>query len=297
MRPENRPICDYEGSDYQQRFWEAADRRYEDRVEAIALRRLLPPGQGRLLEVGAGAGRNTTRYPGFEQIVLLDYSRTQLALAINRLGESPRYLYVAADIYRMPFAPATFDAATMIRTLHHMVDPLAALRSVRYCLHNGAGFILEYANKRNLKAVLRWMAGRQEWNPFDQQPIEFTNLNFNFHPRAVHAWLGAADFAPQRQLAVSHFRLRALKRLLPLPLLVGLDSALQWTGSIWQFTPSLFVRALAVGEDAPATEGAFWRCPECRDTHLWEQSSGLECQNCGRLWPLVDGIYDFKQPR
>ena len=62
--------------------------------------------------MGAGAGRNTPRYAGFEQVVLLDYSRTQLRQAQERLGDSPRYIYVAADAYRLPFAPGLFDAAT-----------------------------------------------------------------------------------------------------------------------------------------------------------------------------------------
>ena len=38
------PVCDYEGSDYQTEFWDAGRREYEDRSEAIALRRLLPAG-------------------------------------------------------------------------------------------------------------------------------------------------------------------------------------------------------------------------------------------------------------
>ena len=85
--PEDRlPVCDYEGSDYQEAFWDRADRAYEDRVEAIALRRLLPAGGKRLLELGAGAGRNTARYQGFDQIVLLDYSRTQLEQALAKHG-------------------------------------------------------------------------------------------------------------------------------------------------------------------------------------------------------------------
>ena len=72
------PICDYEDSDYQASFWGRGGREYEDRVEAIALRRLLPRAGHLMLEVGAGAGRNTARYGGFERIVLLDYSITQL---------------------------------------------------------------------------------------------------------------------------------------------------------------------------------------------------------------------------
>jgi cyclopropane fatty-acyl-phospholipid synthase-like methyltransferase len=79
------PICDYEGSDYQTSFWEKGGRAYEDQVEAIALKRLLPKSGKLLLEVGAGAGRNTPRYVNFERVVLLDYSRSQLNRLRNAL--------------------------------------------------------------------------------------------------------------------------------------------------------------------------------------------------------------------
>ena len=77
----NTPVCNYEGSDYQTSFWDQGGREYEDRAEAIALKRLLPARGRLLLELGAGAGRNTPRYTGYERIVLLDYSRTQLEQA------------------------------------------------------------------------------------------------------------------------------------------------------------------------------------------------------------------------
>ncbi|MGB8983551.1 MAG: class I SAM-dependent methyltransferase, partial [Anaerolineales bacterium] len=124
------PICNYEDSDYQASFWDKGGREYEDRAEAIALRRLLPKRGRLLLELGAGAGRNTPRYLGFERIVLLDYSRTQLEQAQGRLGKSDKYIYVAADAYRLPFVDGLFDAATMIRVLHHMADAPAVLRQV-----------------------------------------------------------------------------------------------------------------------------------------------------------------------
>ena len=97
------PVCNYEGSDYQQAFWEQGGRDYEDRAEAIALKKMLPTSGKLMLELGAGAGRNTPRYEGFERVVLLDYSTTQLAQAQQKLGRSDRYIYVAADIYRLPF--------------------------------------------------------------------------------------------------------------------------------------------------------------------------------------------------
>jgi len=125
------PVCSYEGSDYQSRFWDSANRRYEDAVEAVALSKLFNRGGKLLLELGAGAGRNTPRYQNWDRIVLLDYSRTQLLQARERLGESSDFLYVAADIYKLPFVSGLFDGSTMIRTLHHMADPIQTMRSIR----------------------------------------------------------------------------------------------------------------------------------------------------------------------
>jgi SAM-dependent methyltransferase len=292
--PNLPPICDYTNSDYQTCFWGTGERAYEDRVEAIALSRLLPPSGKLLLEVGAGAGRNTPRYQGFERIVLVDYSRTQLQQAQERLGRTGRYLYVAADAYRLPFVPGLFDAATMIRTLHHMADPERALAQVRVVLQPQGIFILEYANKQNLKAILRYLSRRQSWNPFNQEPIEFTSLNFDFHPRAVSRWLKAVDFTVQRQLTVSHFRLGALKRGIPIDILVKMDSLAQLTGNWWQLSPSVFLRALAVGDTPVAAAGTFFRCPDCEGFPLEESGEKLLCPTCQRPWIVEDGIYDFR---
>ncbi len=289
------PVCDYEGSDYQTSFWERGGRAYEDGAEAVALRRLLPSEGGRLmLEVGAGAGRNTPRYRGYERIVLTDYSLTQLQQAQARLGESERYIYAAANVYRLPFVDGLFDAATMIRVLHHMADAPLALREIRRVMQPGGVFILEYANKQNLKAILRYVLKRQSWSPFTLEPVEFVSLNFDFHPRMVRAVLKESGFALQRQLTVSHFRIAPLKRLLPTRLLVWMDAAAQLTGDWWQLSPSVFTRSVAAGETPLAAEGTFFRCPACGGTDWHETSVAMECQSCGRVWPIVDGIYDFR---
>jgi len=290
------PICDYEGSDYQTTFWEQGGRAYEDQVEAIALRRLLPRSGQLLLEIGAGAGRNTPRYQGFERVVLLDYSITQLRQAQERLGRVDRYTYVAADVYRLPFTKGLFDAATMIRTLHHIVNAQEALTQIRQALRPGATFILEFANKHNIKAIVRYLARRQTWSPFTLEPIEFASLNFDFHPRAVRSWLEENGFSIERQLTVSHFRMGLLKRLAPLSWLVGLDALAQWSGNWWQLTPSVFVRATAVGTTQEAEAGSFFRCPECGHTPLDEQAQALTCPACLRQWAVRDGIYDFRKP-
>ncbi len=300
---EKLPVCNYEGSDYQTSFWERGGRAYEDAVESVALRRLMPPGGRLLLELGAGAGRNTPRYRGFQQVVLLDFSLTQLQQARQRLGVSgsdgARLRYVAGDVYHLPFASGLFDAATMIRTLHHMVEPRLALGQVRQALQTDATFILEFANKRNLKSVLRYALRRQGWNPFSPEPVEFAPLNFDFHPATVRTWLQVSGFSIERQLTVSHFRIGILKRLVPLGVLVKMDSLAQLTGDLWQLSPSVFVRARArpgvPGEVHEAGAGQdFFRCPACGHTPLPDTPPELVCPACGRRYPVIDGIYDLR---
>ena len=289
------PVIDYENSGYQDKFWDQGQRAYEDRVEAIALKRLLPPAGGRrLLELGAGAGRNTPRYQNYREIVLVDYSLTQLQEAQARLGTSPRYRYMAADIYHLPFGAGSFDAATMIRTLHHMADAPLALQQVHAVLCGGADFILEIANKRNLKSMLRYLLGQQKWSPFTLEPVEFVKLNFDFHPRAVRGWLAALGFDIQRQLSVSHFRVGVLKKLVPLQLLVGLDALLQPTGALFQFTPSVFLRARKKQPEPALTEQLILRCPACGQQPLADTPPAITCSNCRRVYPVRNGIYDFR---
>jgi ubiquinone/menaquinone biosynthesis C-methylase UbiE/uncharacterized protein YbaR (Trm112 family) len=288
------PICDYESSDYQTTFWEQGERLYEDQVEAIALKRLLPASGELLLELGAGAGRNTTRYGGFKQIVLLDYSLTQLQQAMQRLGRNQSYIYVAADIYKLPFVDGLFEAATMIRTFHHMAEPLAALKQVRRTLQPGSIFILEYANKHNLKAILRYLTKRQAWSPFSMERLEFEKLNFDFHPKSVREWLDESGFALQRQLAVSYFRLGMLKKTLPLKLLTRMDGWLQPTGNWLQLSPSVFTRSQAVGDTPKAPAGAFFKCPACESNNIKPHGFKLICVECTREWPIRDGIFDFR---
>ncbi len=288
------PICNYEGSNYQASFWEQGGRAYEDQAEAIALQRLLPIGGELLLELGAGAGRNTLRYTGFKQVVLLDYSLTQLQQAIQRLGRNQRYIYVAADIYRLPFVDGLFDTATMIRTLHHIADPRAALKQVHQTLQQGAIFILEYANKQNIKAILRYLIRKQTWSPFAMESVEFEKLNFDFHPRAVRGWLKETGFTLQQQLAVSYFRLGIFKKNLPLKLLTRLEAWLQPTGNWLQLTPSVFARSQVVGNTTKAQAETFFKCPVCEANNLKPHGARLICPECSREWPIRDGIFDFR---
>lgn len=291
---EQPKVCDYEGSDYQAAFWDEGNRDYEDGAEAVALRRLLPKSGRLMLEIGAGAGRNTPRYHGYERIVVLDYSVTQLGQARLRLGESDRYIYVAADAYKLPFVAGLFDGATMIRVLHHMVDGQKALAEARRIMESNGVFILEFANKLNLKAIVRYLLHKQDWSPFSKEPIEFVELNLNFHPVTTRKWLKTAGFSVGRQLTVSHFRMGLLKRLVPTRLLVAADALASLTGHLWQLSPSVFVRNVANGPSPQPKPGQFFMCPACSGDHFTETDVMMHCNGCGTDWKKENGIYVFK---
>ncbi len=290
------PVCDYEGSNYQSEFWDAGGRNYEDRAERIALKALLPKSGQAVLEIGAGAGRLTPLLSTFGQVVLLDYSRTQLGQARARLGDSNRYTFVAANVYQLPFAPNTFDGATMIRVIHHLAEAPAALKEIRSVLMPGAAFILEFANKQNWKAIFRYLLRKQRWNPFTPEPVEFVKLNFDFHPRAIREWLSGAGFSVEHQRTVSHYRLGLLKRAIPAKVLAALDGLVQPTGDLLQFSPSVFVKCVArgnrdIGEMKAIRE--MFRCPTCKE-ELNGDGEILICVS-GHRWGYRDGVYDFKE--
>jgi len=287
-------ICDYEGSTYRTDFWEGKGRDYEDAVERIALRGLLPKAGRRYADFGGGFGRLVNEADRYDQVALVDYSRTMLKDAQARLGRSDRYLYVAADLYHLPFAANAFDVAIQCRVIHHLADAPAALQQIRNSLTPGATFVLEFANKQNLKAMLRYLLRRQSWSPYAHEPIEFVKLNFDFHPAYIDAALRKVGFTPKRRLAVSSLRLGLIKSLLPLSAMIALDRLIQPTGGVLPISPSIFVENQVPGERIPvAPLEAMFKCPTC-GANVRREGDVMICSSNHR-WAIHDGIYDFKE--
>ena len=293
---EERRICNYEDTDYRGDFWEGQGRDYEDLAERIALRRMLPHTGRRLVDLGGAFGRLSEFYDGYEQAVLMDYSLSLLRQAQARLGRDGRMVYVAANLYALPFSDSTFDTAMMVRVMHHIEDVPAALAEIERCLVGSGTFVLEFASKRHLKSIVRYALRAQSWSPFDQAPYQFAPMHFDFHPAWMRAQLAEAGFHVKRQRTVSHFRLAVLKRLIPPRALAALDGVCQPTGGWWQLTPSVFVECLTAksGEVMPADR--LFRCPACSGPELDASAEALTCRRCGRRWGIEDGIYNFKAP-
>ncbi len=288
-------ICDYEGTSYRARFWEGQGREYEDLAERIALRHLLPPRGRRIVELGASFGRLADLYRGYDQVILLDYAKSGLREAQERLGRSERYIYVAADIYHLPLAPGACDTAVTVRVLHHLADIPAALAQIAATLQPGGTYVVEYANKRNLKALVRYAARRQKWSPFDPQPYEFARLNFDFHPAWMAQELARAGLRIEEGRAVSHFRDPMLKKLIPARILAAADGAIQRLSAAWKLSPSVFLRTTKTGP-GPVQKGSPFCCPNCKSMELTATHVTLTCGKCRAVWGIDDGIYDFKNP-
>jgi hypothetical protein len=197
--------------------------------------------------------------------------------------------------------------------MHHLADVPAALAEIQRLLTPGGTTVIEYASKFHLKSLLRWFAGQQSWSPFDHTPLEFVELNFNFHPAWMQQQFEQAGLTVKNIRTLSHYRVGLLKRLLPTSWLVTLDRLAQPSGNYWQLTPSVFLQAQAQ-KQKPVSQGTpfstslseqpatrLFRCPHCKSVELVpivlaEQEQVLACQSCGYGWSFKGGIYDFKTP-
>lgn len=297
------PVMDYEGSQYRADFWTGQGRAYEDAAERLALHRLMPANGGRIAEIGAGFGRLAALYQGYEQVILFDYSRTLLAEAAHELGGDPRFVFVAGNIYTLPLASGCLDTLVMVRVMHHLADVPTALGQLRRLLHRHSVAVLEYANKRNLKAMLRWGLRRQEWSPFAPEPVEFVKLNYDFHPEWMEAQMQAAGLQVRQRLGVSHFRLPFLKQRVSTSRLAQLDAALFRIGGSYPVAPSVFVQAAAQGAavrpalpSAPESVHRVLRCPACNSEQLERVEEELvRCPQCGAAYRRHLGVWDMKE--
>jgi ubiquinone/menaquinone biosynthesis C-methylase UbiE len=299
-------VIDYEGSKYSTEFWNPA-REYEDRAERIAVRAMLPPRGGRLIDVGAGAGRLADLYLGYGEVFLMDYARSTVVEARDRWGYDPRFKFVVGDVYALPFVDNVFDTVLMVRVIHHIVDVPRALGNIAAVLRPEGAFVFEFANKRNLKALVRYALRRQRWSPYERTPVEFVELNFDFHPDWMKTQLHSAGFTLKQVRAVSMFRLSMLKGLLGARRLAAMDGVWQRPFAPFAIAPSMFVLSVRRPTTPPhlksnftfqeeGAKGEIFRCPVCRQPLPGQPTDEeLRCAS-GHRWSTRDGIFDFKTP-
>jgi SAM-dependent methyltransferase len=108
------------------------------------------------LDAGCGFGRHmyyAARYGA--EIIGVDYSAAIESSYLNA-GHLPNTHFVQADIYHLPFRPATFDFAYSIGVLHHLPDPLEGYRAVHRVVKPSGTLIawLYSKTRRRMNAAL-----------------------------------------------------------------------------------------------------------------------------------------------
>ena len=229
---------------YRDVFWRTRD--YEDLCDRIAIRALLPPSGQRLIEVGAGFGRLEGEYRGYREVVLFDSSPTLLEAGRERLGADPRLQFVLGDAYSLPFPDASVDAVVCVRVAHHFADAGRAFREFSRVLRPRGVLVLEFANKRHVKSVLRYALRRQRWSPFSPEPYEYRPLHFDHSPTEVRTLLEEAGFVMGPMRAASLFRIGFLKRHVPARILARVERPLQAPLGRLTPGPSVYLRARRV---------------------------------------------------
>jgi ubiquinone/menaquinone biosynthesis C-methylase UbiE len=219
-------------------FYQHYHSRFLDDLKALS-------GGSLILELGCGLG-----YDGLE-LLSAGYRLVETDIAPGQLGEarrlhsesgfSERSAHLLTDAQRLPFAADTFDGAMMVAMLHHLPDPLAALREVRRVLKPGGIVVLGTepntwqhtalfpAGKRMLRLAYRLMGKKadpgemvseadKETEGFSKYDLEylFIRAGFDWWELKPAGFFSAAAFFAAQEFS-EHFgvgvKLFALERL------------------------------------------------------------------------------------
>jgi len=117
-------------------------------------RRVLPPLEGDLLELGAGTGVNLPLYKSAARVTAMDTSSDMLLWAARRETQH-RVALVCADVQRLPFASGHFDVVTGSLVFCSVANPSRGLAEARRVLRAGGRLVLlEHTRGRGLGAWL-----------------------------------------------------------------------------------------------------------------------------------------------
>ena len=287
-------VPSYEGFDYQA-FWRDPGRRHLDEAERRVVGRLLPATGRRILDVGCGYGRLTGSYVDrFDEVVLLDAAWSLLEQARDRWGGRVRL--IAADLHALPLAPGSFDAAVLVRVLHHFHDPVSVLRHVRRALTSEATLVFSVGNKRNPRRVGRYLLDRSRPNPFGLGLEPYGSSSFGWHPRDVERLPREAGLSLGPVLGLGVLD-KVAARVGALADAVPPGDMLSGPLGRLGIAPVLFAAANPLGPGpAPEEVGRWLRCPICQRglDGPGSEGGGYRCASCRRRYPVRGGIADFR---
>lgn len=278
----NRAFYDSEREDDRRRFAQEPSKVFHAEVLVPWICSQLEPGTV-VLDVAGGSGEYASRIVRAApvSVVGLDISDSM----VRQRGDDPMLaLNVVGDMEALPFASEAFDAVLFVACLHHVPDPLPALREAYRVLRPGG--LLFAAEPVSLRA-----------NPDAAEPIAGHPHEFRLSRKLLLDRVRAAGFAVD-DVTGKRLTIRIISLVWPRPS-IGLfraadvvDRALGVVG-LDKLGEIALVRASRPGtavRGAPAPDPAgLVACPRCR-APLAAEPERLVCSGCGGTYPIDGGL-------
>ena len=208
----------------------------------------------RILEVGAGSGRDSVRLAATGAVaVILDYSIPSLETA-RRVAEreGARALLVRADALRLPFRDGTFDVVFHQGLLEHFRDPRPLLNENVRVLATDALLLVDVPQRFHLYTVAKHiLIGLGKWFAGWETEFSIGELERLMRQSGVRvvrrygAWMIPGLFYRSLRLLLLTSRIARLPLYpRPIPLITPL---LEGARALWERTPFAYYTYFVIG--------------------------------------------------
>lgn len=238
----------YDDGDYNYlKYWDGRD--YEHSAEEIAIKRLIKGKKFKhAVDIGGGYGRLCVLLSNYaDKVTLAEPAKSQLKIAKDYLKDYPSIDQRLMQADDLQFKDGDVDLFTMIRVMHHLPDPTKEFSELHRSLSKDGILILEIANNAHFKNRVKYaIKGKKvPLEPVDirskenqrEEEVAFVNHN----PKMVIKQLNDAGFKVVKALSVSNLRSPSLKKFVPKPFMLSIESLMQPTFASTYFGPSVFL--------------------------------------------------------
>lgn len=113
---------------------------------------MLKEAHGKVLEVGAGTGKNFEYYPDNAEVTAIDFSPKMIKIAKKKAAGLPNISQVLEmDVESMSFVDSTFHTVVNSCVFCSVPHPVKGLKEIRrVCKRNGKILMLEHVKSRKL---------------------------------------------------------------------------------------------------------------------------------------------------
>ena len=171
----------------------------------------------------------------------MDYSENMISQARSRLHNHESCEFLQGNLYNIPLPNNSINVFISVRTIHHLPDLNTYAEQVFKTLAPKGHLIVEIPNKRHILNVVRWCLLRHSTNPFSKTPLVLGENYVNFHPKMALSTFRSKGFHVKRVINTNFLRSPAIKRILPVKILVLLDQVFGRLVSWANLSPSVFV--------------------------------------------------------